>query len=145
MATVAHWANAIATAFLVGLGIWAAKATQRALELSERAWLSPVGAAIKPVEIKPADSPKGANILVYVEKDRPIYFILFLNNTGKEPALNLHVRILNSTVDGYDSAKTTMESIEVPENTSCENLKPNFCTFDLNRAYNQWLAGHSRF
>jgi hypothetical protein len=124
LGTVAHWANAIATAFLVVLGIWAARATQNALELSQRAWLSPVGAQITPLEIKPAESTQGAPTPIFLKKDQPIHFALAVTNSGKQPALDIKVRILNYTIDGFDLEKTTMEALEVPDNTSCNGLLP---------------------
>src|SRR5271157_2354112 len=122
IAIVAHWVNAIATATLVVVGIWAAIATQNALQLSERAWVSPLGAQIR--ALPAVDIAKDAPTSVYVEKDKPIYFYVILNNSGREPALNLNTRLLNYTIDGYDPKRTTLASISVPENTACENLQP---------------------
>jgi hypothetical protein len=121
---MANWANAIATAFLVVLGVLGYFGARNALRLSERAWLSSTGASIKPVEIKPADNPQSAPTVVYIKRDQPIYFTLSCSNSGKEPALNVKPRILNSTIEGYDPLKTVSEAIQVPENTSCDGLLP---------------------
>ena len=43
----------------------------------------------------------------------------------------MKMRILNSTIEGYDPSKTTSEATEVPENTSCDGLLPEKGRFGI--------------
>lgn len=99
---------AVATILLVVVGIFGVLVTQRALELSERAWITPIGAQL----ISP------------IENGKPLRFILKFINTGRQPARDIEVQFQNSTIDGYDTQTTDLKNIKVAENTACVNLVP---------------------
>jgi hypothetical protein len=101
-----HLANAVATAVLVAVGIWGVLETKNALELSQRAWVSPIG----------------GRLTAPLQKDRAVHFAVFFLNTGREPAVDVASRIQNSTIDAYDPQTTDIRTIKVPDNTSCSNL-----------------------
>jgi hypothetical protein len=107
--TLAHFATATGTVFLVVVGVWAVYETRRSLELSQRAWVSPAGAQLTTQTL---------------EKNTPLRFDVSFVNSGREPAIDLNFKTLNSTIDAYDPLTTDMRTIAVPENTSCEALMP---------------------
>jgi hypothetical protein len=107
LGTADAW-TALATIFLVIVGIWGVTETRHALELSERAWLSPVGGQITKMP----------------EKTKGIHFAVNFSNSGREPATDLNFRAQNSTIDAYEGEFTDMINIKVPENTACFNLEP---------------------
>jgi hypothetical protein len=114
-ATIAHIATAVTAGFLVGVGVWGVYETKMALRLSERAWVTPVGAIFR-AEKKPPDPP--------FEKDRPIHFVVNFLNSGKEPAFSVTYKITNSEIDKFDPYTTTMDSVITPENNTCKGLMP---------------------
>jgi hypothetical protein len=104
----AHFSVAAATFFLVGVGVWGVIATKSALEATQRAWVSPLGAQ---VSVRP-------------EVNRGIHFAINLTNTGREPAVDLNYKVQNHIIDAYDSRFADMTNIVVPQNTACDNLHP---------------------
>jgi hypothetical protein len=103
-----HWANAFATVFLVGVGIWGVTETKKALELTQRAWVSALG----------------ANLTRALENGKGVYFAVQFLNTGREPAIDANLAIENFTIDSYDPNTTDLVNIEVPTNKACDNLHP---------------------
>lgn len=105
---IATIALVIATAGVVGVGIWGVIVTKNALELSERAWIAAINAV-------PSAS---------LEKDKGIHFAIWAINTGREPATDVNYKILNSTIDSYNPEFTEMNTVEVPKNIACVGLNP---------------------
>jgi hypothetical protein len=116
-ATVAHVATAVATGFLVVVGVWGVWETKKALELSQRAWLSPID----------------AQLVIPLEIGKPIHFRLILQNTGREPARDVHFHLLNSTIEAYDPVTVSMNNITVPDNTSCDGIRPEQGRYNILR------------
>lgn len=96
----------IVTAGLVAVGIWGVCETKNVLELSERAWVSPIGMALM-------SNPEIA---------KPIRFQLGMVNSGHEPGIDANLAFRNSTIDSYDPTIVDMRNVEVPANNSCEGL-----------------------
>jgi hypothetical protein len=107
-ATLAHFCTAAATAVLVGVGVWGISATKNSLELSERAWVTATGAELHP--------------LFPFEKNKAIHFTVSFVNSGRQPALDLNWRIRNTGIDSFDNNNVSMDTIDVPRNTSCVGL-----------------------
>ena len=108
-----YWRDPITyfTLLLVVVGFlqWRTLAkTDETLRLQQRAWLTPVGADLGPIPVK----------------DEMIGFGIRLINSGREPATSINVKILNSTIDGISTKATNLADVDVPENTSCDGLKP---------------------
>jgi hypothetical protein len=100
--------TALATLFLVGVGIWGVLETRRTLELSERAWLATIG----------------GQVTAPLEKTRAIHYAINFSNSGREPAADLNIRTEISMIDAYDPEYTDMTNIKVAENNVCLNLEP---------------------
>jgi hypothetical protein len=113
-ATIAHFGTAIATAVLVGVGIWGISATRNSLELSERAWISTTGASLR---VDP-----NANQPTPLQKNQPIHFAISFINSGRQPALDINWRIKNASIDSFNYHLSSMDEIVVPHNTSCSGL-----------------------
>jgi hypothetical protein len=100
--------TAIATVFLVGVGIWGVIETKGALEATQRAWLTPIGAQVtRPLVV-----------------DQGIRFNVTFINPGREPATDVVVKIRNDTIDSYNPLYAEMTGVNVPENRACDGLKP---------------------
>jgi hypothetical protein len=100
-------ANVIATLLLVVVGIWGVRTTKNALKLTERAWVSPVAAALR----------------LPIEKGRPVTFDVVFINSGREPAIDINYRYFNSTIDSF-SDNIDIKTINLGQNTSCDGLMP---------------------
>jgi hypothetical protein len=100
--------TAIATIFLVFVGGWGVHKTDEALELSQRAWLSAIG----------------AGLLGPLEKNSSIHFQVNIMNSGKEPAHNVTFAIKGYTIAAYDTNLVTMDDIIVPGTSDCSGLVP---------------------
>jgi hypothetical protein len=74
------------------------------LELTQRAWISPVA----------------ATLLRKLEKDRGILFGIDVINSGREPAVGVKMYIHNDTIESFDPQFADVTEITVPENTSCD-------------------------
>jgi|GEM_PF-4801898 len=98
--------NAVATVFLVIVGIWGIIVTKRALELNERAWIAPLT----------------AQLTTAPENGSPLHFIIAFINSGRQPARDVTFAIQNAAIDSFDPLKSDMYDIVVPPNTSCANL-----------------------
>jgi hypothetical protein len=77
------------------------------LELNERAWVIPVG----------------AQLTAPPELGKPLHFVVKFLNTGRQTAKDINVEIDNSVIDAYNPSETDMNTIAVPANTSCQNIK----------------------
>jgi hypothetical protein len=97
---------AISTWLLVIVGGWGLYLTTHSLELSERAWLSVAG-------MQTTYQPMVGN---------PIYYRIGVQNTGKEPATDVHIATQNGTVD--PNKEMNIDTLDVPENKTCSGLKP---------------------
>jgi hypothetical protein len=82
--------------------------TDATLKLQQRAWLLPTGARI-------ASAPK---------KNEPINFLLDLANTGREPAVSVGIKLNNRVIDGLSTKIVDLADVDVPENQTCDGLKP---------------------
>jgi len=100
--------NAVATIALVIVGITGVYITQKALRLSERAWLTPIG----------------GQVFGQLENGKPLHFRINFINSGRQSAMNTNFQIQNSIIDGYKPDSTDLYNISVPQNTSCDNLIP---------------------
>jgi hypothetical protein len=100
--------TAIATIFLVLVGAWGIYEGKNALELAQRAWIVPIG----------------AQLLLKVEPNRGIRLGVNIINPGREPAIDVNVRIQNHVIDKYAARVTDMTNVTVPANTACDNLEP---------------------
>jgi hypothetical protein len=100
-------ATTVATFFLVVVGIWGVLTTKNALKLTERAWISPVNAALQ----------------LPIEKGKPVRFNVIFINSGREPAVDVNYYYVNSTTDSF-SDDIDIKTIELGVNTSCDNLMP---------------------
>lgn len=83
----AHFSVALATFFLVIVGIWGVIETKDALEASQRAWVTPIG----------------AQLTQQLSKDQGIHFGVMFINPGHEPATDIAFKIQNDTIDSYDT------------------------------------------
>jgi hypothetical protein len=101
--------TALATIFLVMVGIWGVVETRHALELSQRATISTIG-------VQMTKSPP--------EKNEGIKFAVLVMNTGKDPAIDVVFAFHVTTIDSYDPAFTSMSNISVSANTTCAGLQP---------------------
>lgn len=104
-----HWSNphvinAIATAFLVGVGIWGCTETRRSLSLSERGWIAPLYAKL--------DAP--------LEEGKPIRFIVAFQNTGKQPVFDVAFQSDNSTIIAPPADKWA--DLIVSPNNTCDHV-----------------------
>jgi hypothetical protein len=108
--TFAHLTTALATLFLVGVTACGILEAKRALELSERAWITP-GTSPPFLARQP-------------ERNEPIRFVIPFLNTGKEPAFDLVVAIDSFTIEPYNTEMANIVDVVVPKNNSCDNLKP---------------------
>lgn len=101
-----HVSSAVATVFLVVVGIWGVIETRHALKLSERAWLSPIAAIVS--------AP--------IEEGKDLRFNIMFMNVGKEPAVSTTYAWQNGTVKAPPA--DDWSSLIVGENTSCDGLRP---------------------
>jgi hypothetical protein len=104
----AHFSVAIATVLLVIVGVWGVLETRSALQSTQRAWIVPLGAQLS----------------LRVEGDRGIRFAVNVMNTGREPAVDVNLRLHNYVIDSYNSRITDMRDIIVPPNNTCDGLEP---------------------
>jgi hypothetical protein len=104
----AHFSVAAGTVLLVVVGVWGVCETKKALELTQRAWVSPLGAQLS----------------VRLEANKGIHFAISVINSGREPAIDITSRLQSHVIDRYDSRVTDMINIVVPPNTSCDNIEP---------------------
>jgi hypothetical protein len=81
-----HVANAIATIVLVLIGIWGVVETKGALEATQRAWVTPLG----------------AQLLRQLETDQGIRVVLTFINPGREPATDVAFKFKSATIDRYN-------------------------------------------
>lgn len=86
--------------------VWGVCATRNALELSERAWISPM-------PMKLAEQP----IL-----GQPLRVALVFNNTGKEPAIDVNFNNTYGVVPHPNNGDMTRMTF--PENTACKGIEP---------------------
>lgn len=97
--------TAIATIFLVAVGIWGVVETKHSLMLSERAWISPIN----------------ANLVAPIEEGKVIRFQVVFINSGKEPAINIAYSSQNGVIKAppYED----WSSLAVDKNTTCDGLR----------------------
>jgi hypothetical protein len=82
---------------------------QHNTEASNRAWLTTLGV---PQLVRP------------VEEGQSIRFVILFANPGHEPATDINIRILNSTVPAFDTEAIGNDKYEVPEEKVCEGVDP---------------------
>jgi hypothetical protein len=100
------------TLFLVVVGAlqwFTLEKTDETLKLQQRAWLTPLT----------------ASLFKNPEKDAGISFFVLFNNSGREPATGVRLRIRNSTIDSYDGRFVNMVDIVLSKNDTCEGLLPD--------------------
>jgi hypothetical protein len=108
-AIVAHSATAAFTAFLVGVGIWGIRETRHALELTQRAWVIPMG----------------AQLYLPLERDKPVHFGVLTINTGREPAQDVNLRVENSTIDSHNPVTSSISNVKITDDRPvCEGVHP---------------------
>lgn len=112
----AAWALVVVTAGLVLVGIWGVCETKHTLELSERAWVTPIGAQLQ----EDAASKQPLNPV----SGQTIRFVLLVQNSGREPALDTNITYKSDTIDAYDPTTTDLNDIAVPENNTCSQVVP---------------------
>jgi hypothetical protein len=100
--------TALATIFLVVVGVWGVIETKGALEATQRAWLTPISAQVT------------RQLVV----DQGIRFGITFINPGREPATDVVLKFRNDTIESYNPLYTDMNDIPVPENKTCDGLKP---------------------
>jgi hypothetical protein len=98
--------TALATIFLVGVGIWGIYETRHSLKLSERAWLSVVT----------------LGLTAPFEDGKPIHFNVVGVNFGKQPAINVAYAQENGTIKAPPN--DDWSGMQVGENHTCDGLKP---------------------
>ena len=97
--------NAIATFFLVLVGIWGILETGHSLELSERAWVGQAGGVVYPITV-----------------GQPIRYAIQLVNPGKEPAIDL--AYVTDTGSIPAPANGDSSNVTVRENVTCAGAQP---------------------
>jgi hypothetical protein len=105
LGTADFW-TALATIFLVIVGIWGVIETKHALKLSERAWISVIGAGLR--------APP--------EEGKVIQFNAILINFGKQPGISTDYAVQHGTVKAPPPEDWT--SLSVERNNTCEGLHP---------------------
>ncbi|MGO8914640.1 MAG: hypothetical protein ACLQJR_01870 [Stellaceae bacterium] len=104
----AHFSVAFATLLLVIVGIWGVIETRGALESTQRAWISPLG----------------AQLAVALELKQGIHITIAFINSGREPATDVSVKIRNDTIDAFDPQFADLSKIQFPNNVSCDDTSP---------------------
>jgi hypothetical protein len=99
---------AVATIALVIVGALGIVEGKKALELTQRAWVNPIG----------------GKLTTRVRANEAIHFQIILTNSGREPAIDVAFKFLNHTIEGYDPKVIDMAYISVPENTACVGFDP---------------------
>ncbi len=106
MSNLERYSVAAATLLLVIVGIWGVFETKGALEATQRAWITPIG----------------ANLLQQLQLDQGIRFAVLFINPGREPAIDIGFKIKSDLIDKYNTQFTSIDDVTVPENTSCDGL-----------------------
>lgn len=98
--------TALATIFLVGVGIWGVAETKHALKLSERAWVSPVATVLA----------------AQLEEGKVIRFNVVFVNFGKQPGINTIYAIQHGVTKAPPFEDWS--SLTVEKNSTCDGLIP---------------------
>jgi hypothetical protein len=101
-----HIVNALCTGMLVIVGAWGIYEGENALQLTQRAWLTPVG----------------AQLTSKIENNKPSHFLVFVQNSGREPARDVSFIIDNLTIGRFDPVNGTMDSVEIPNSRKCDKV-----------------------
>ena len=95
---------AIATLILAVIAIVTLERTEAITKQAERAWISPMGALLQE----------------NIEENKPIRFVFFFTNTGKQPAFDVVFRQQNAVIRA--PSKYDWSGFAVDKNTTCEGL-----------------------
>src|SRR5262245_36873579 len=80
--------------------------TDETLRLAQRAWLVPVDARLT--------SP--------VKEGEGLRFHVHYINTGREPAIDIHARVISDSIAGFAIPEANMDYVSTPPNKTCDSL-----------------------